>query len=271
MGGYYQNRLYFINYCLLVGLKRTGKSCRLRWVNYLHPGLKRGKMTPNEEKLILELHSQCGNRYELEHSTVKFNHFNTLIISCWHCSHNRLHSKTGNLLMNKCRWSRIARRLPGRTDNEIKNYWRTHMRKQAQEKKREISPSSSSLMNSSISSDSAAVNSMSNTETSSMFHSTEAPDRSALREKKHKKDENKKEEEFYSMDDIWKDITSDEDQIIPFSEGYSEESFLTCPPMASPLWEYCPDTFWRLEEDGSKILFSSNDMFSYQDENVSNL
>ncbi|KAK9755183.1 hypothetical protein RND81_01G007300 [Saponaria officinalis] len=230
MGGYYQNRLYFINYCLLVGLKRTGKSCRLRWVNYLHPGLKRGKMTPNEEKLILELHSQCGNR-----------------------------------------WSRIARRLPGRTDNEIKNYWRTHMRKQAQEKKREISPSSSSLMNSSISSDSAAVNSMSNTETSSMFHSTEAPDRSALREKKHKKDENKKEEEFYSMDDIWKDITSDEDQIIPFSEGYSEESFLTCPPMASPLWEYCPDTFWRLEEDGSKILFSSNDMFSYQDENVSNL
>nr|AAY97896.1 MYB transcription factor MYB59-4 [Arabidopsis thaliana] len=27
------------------GLNRTGKSCRLRWVNYLHPGLKRGKMS----------------------------------------------------------------------------------------------------------------------------------------------------------------------------------------------------------------------------------
>lgn len=25
----------------------------------------------------------------------------------------------------------IARRLPGRTDNEIKNYWRTHLRKKA--------------------------------------------------------------------------------------------------------------------------------------------
>ncbi|PKI36402.1 hypothetical protein CRG98_043184 [Punica granatum] len=79
------------------GLNRTGKSCRLRWVNYLHPGLKRGKMTPQEEKLVLELHSKWGNR-----------------------------------------WSRIARKLPGRTDNEIKNYWRTHMRKKAQEKKRTV-------------------------------------------------------------------------------------------------------------------------------------
>ncbi|XP_042476907.1 myb-related protein MYBAS2-like isoform X2 [Macadamia integrifolia] len=85
------------------GLNRTGKSCRLRWVNYLHPGLKRGRMTPQEERLVLELHSKWGNR-----------------------------------------WSRIARRLPGRTDNEIKNYWRTHMRKKAQEMKRALSPPSSS-------------------------------------------------------------------------------------------------------------------------------
>ncbi|XP_059631474.1 transcription factor WER-like [Cornus florida] len=74
----------------LAGLKRNGKSCRLRWVNYLRPDLKRGQITPHEESIILELHARWGNR-----------------------------------------WSKIARSLPGRTDNEIKNYWRTHFKKKA--------------------------------------------------------------------------------------------------------------------------------------------
>lgn len=45
------------------GLRRSGKSCRLRWVNYLRPDLKRGSITPEEEIVIQHLHALWGNRY----------------------------------------------------------------------------------------------------------------------------------------------------------------------------------------------------------------
>ncbi|XP_028770875.1 transcription factor MYB8-like isoform X2 [Neltuma alba] len=70
------------------GLLRCGKSCRLRWINYLRPDLKRGNFTQEEDDLIINLHSLLGNK-----------------------------------------WSLIAARLPGRTDNEIKNYWNTHIKR----------------------------------------------------------------------------------------------------------------------------------------------
>lgn len=46
------------------GLQRCGKSCRLRWINYLRPDLKRGAFSPQEEEVIIHLHSLLGNRYE---------------------------------------------------------------------------------------------------------------------------------------------------------------------------------------------------------------
>ncbi|OWM89717.1 transcription factor MYB20-like [Punica granatum] len=47
----------------LAGLLRCGKSCRLRWINYLRPDLKRGVLTEAEEDQIIELHSRLGNRW----------------------------------------------------------------------------------------------------------------------------------------------------------------------------------------------------------------
>ncbi|CAD5321772.1 unnamed protein product [Arabidopsis thaliana] len=81
------------------GLKRTGKSCRLRWLNYLRPDVRRGNITAEEQLLIIQLHAKLGNR-----------------------------------------WSKIAKHLPGRTDNEIKNFWRTKIQ-------RHMKVSSENMMN----------------------------------------------------------------------------------------------------------------------------
>ncbi|CAL5200472.1 unnamed protein product [Lathyrus oleraceus] len=45
------------------GLERCGKSCRLRWLNYLRPNIKRGNFTQQEEDTIITLHQQLGNRW----------------------------------------------------------------------------------------------------------------------------------------------------------------------------------------------------------------
>lgn len=47
------------------GLQRCGKSCRLRWINYLRPDLKRGMFSQEEEDLIVSLHEGLGNRFDI--------------------------------------------------------------------------------------------------------------------------------------------------------------------------------------------------------------
>lgn len=60
------------------GLARCGKSCRLRWANHLRPNLKKGAFSPEEEKLILELHAQYGNKWARMAALVR-PHFYTTI------------------------------------------------------------------------------------------------------------------------------------------------------------------------------------------------
>ena len=47
---------------IAAGLQRCGKSCRLRWINYLRPDLKRGTFTSEEEQIIIDVHRIVGNK-----------------------------------------------------------------------------------------------------------------------------------------------------------------------------------------------------------------
>ncbi|KAH7430484.1 hypothetical protein KP509_08G000700 [Ceratopteris richardii] len=47
----------------IAGIQRCGKSCRLRWINYLRPDLKRGSFSAAEERHIIELHKIFGNKW----------------------------------------------------------------------------------------------------------------------------------------------------------------------------------------------------------------
>lgn len=49
----------------ITGLNRNAQSCRKRWSDYLRPGLKQGPFTDREKDLIVNLHTEYGNNWDL--------------------------------------------------------------------------------------------------------------------------------------------------------------------------------------------------------------
>ncbi|KAL8557108.1 hypothetical protein ACS0TY_004537 [Phlomoides rotata] len=108
-------RNHILNYGHGCWSSRNGKSCRLRWINYLRPGLKRGPFSLEEETTILTLHQLLGNK--------------------WSQMAHHLPGRTDNEIKNH--WhSYLKKRVvsenvqtAGRTDNDVKNFWNSHLRK----------------------------------------------------------------------------------------------------------------------------------------------
>jgi transcription factor MYB, plant len=185
-------------------------------VNYLHPGLRRGRITADEERLILELHAKWGSR-----------------------------------------WSRIARSLPGRTDNEIKNFWRMHTRKQkalGDQRQRKQGDDKSTTMTSSSSVTAAFFSSSTVTESARQGCSdgddeaeAELDEASTAMANQHQP---QYQQECSTMDQLWNEIAAAEAAASYNRYSWGIGPHAAAPVEPSPLWELCSDdSLWRIDDE----------------------